>query len=83
MIKCPYHDAFRLTADFIASLYKPGTMQYVKENSPALYRQMENVEEALNLHWDKDRALFMQAIQLWKKVNREMINLYEQSLEAC
>jgi hypothetical protein len=77
------HTANSFAVEFAASLeeinreYLPGTIDYVKNTNPGIWKRIVAAEDSLTNGWVSGGAEeFHQALAEWRRLNRQAIEIY-------
>lgn len=72
-----YEDYFKDTVEKVSQIYQAGTIDYIRRNHPERWKQYTQAEDRINGLWDKDLREFKKAVDCWREIELELIELFK------
>ena len=72
-----YEDYFKDTVEKVSQIYQAGTLDYIRQKYPERWKQCIQAEDRINGLWDKDLQEFKKAVDDWREIELELIELFK------
>lgn len=72
-----YEDYFKDTVEKVSQIYQAGALDYIRQKHPERWKQCIQAEDRINCLWDKDLQEFKKAVEDWREIELELIELFK------